>query len=252
MDVGPNLTPSDADDASPNADEHDQMWRRPGTAAQDQQPESAPDPEPEVKEGFIAGQIADVKKWFAGLQIQQIWHVVAVAVVLATAGFGGMDTVAPKSTTFQVNQSHSTGELTMVIKRAVLKSSLSNDRRVVFQPQEHRLYLAVVATVTNNGVVPEIFGGFGSIITPVGIPYRLADPAPVIRMSDATPAVLQPAATDDLAFIWNVADDAIKPGMPVTFRLPNRSFGAFSVGYGQGWVDSLTYADITVPVAGAA
>ena len=206
------------------------------------------EPETEAKQGFIAGQIADIKKWFAGLQIQQLWQYALVLVVLATAGFGGMDTVTPKSTTFAANQSHSTGELTLVVQRAAVKTELKNEQRVVFRPQDGRRYLAVLATVTNNGTVPERFGPFGRTMIPVGIPYQEAYPASVVRVSDSSPAVLQPGATSDLIFVWSVPDNAIKPGGQVTLRVPNRIFGDYRAGFGRGWVDGPTSADITLGV----
>jgi len=229
-------------------DQSDAVWRRPGTTATDAQADAQPDPaEPEP--GFIAAQIAKVKQWFADLQIQQMWHLIAGAIVLATAGFGGMDTVEPKPTTFAADQPHNTGQLTLVVHRAAVKPSLGTGQRVVFQPEDGRRYLALLATVTNNGTVPATFGAFGRTLIPVDVPYQTAYPAPVVRVSDASPAIVQPAATEDVIFVWNVPESAVTSRTTIEFRVPNRRFGDYLTGYGKGWVDLPTYADITVPVA---
>jgi hypothetical protein len=229
------------------------VWRRPAaTATAGEQPDPEAGQEPAATTGFIAAQIAQTKNWFAGLQIQQIWHIVAVLIVLAAAGFGGMDTVEPKPTRFSVNQPHSTGQLTLVVHRAGVKASLGTDRRVVFGPQDGRRYLAVFATVTNDGTVPATFGAFGQTIIPVGIPYRAAYPSGVVRVSDASPAVVQPGATADVIFVWDVPESAVKSISAVNLRVPNRSFGDYRTGYGKGWVDLPTYADIALPVTVAA
>ncbi|MUM17740.1 hypothetical protein FZI91_14900 [Mycobacterium sp. CBMA271] len=238
-------------DGGQTPDDPNAAWRRPGgdegvhVPAPAAAPASEAPPAP-ARESFAAGQRADIRKWLAGLQIQQLWHVFAVIAVVTTAGLGGMDTVAAAPAGFSLNQAHSTGELTIVVMRARLVPSIGK----VFKPLEGRLYLALVANVTNDGTVPEGFGPFGRTVIPVQIPYQTAYPAPVIRQSDGSSARLQPGMTEELIFVWSVPSNALAVGDTATFRVPDRKFGDTATGFGRMWVDADSYADITVPIEG--
>lgn len=230
----------------------DAAWARPGTAestpvdaarAAGAQPASAPLP----PDGFWSRRALEVRTAIAGLTLSQIFQIIAMVAVFATAGFGGLATAKPVPKTFAPGQAHGTGQTTIVVQRATLLAEVVGDKRVVYKKEPGRMYLAVRATITNNGKVTEGFGSFGGWpLILVGIPHKKAYPDGPLRISDSSRAQLQPGQTGDLAFVWSIPADALHPGDDVVLRVPNRVFTHYSVGYGSGWVDGRTYADVTV------
>lgn len=253
MDGEPDPTSSGPGPGGEIPDDPNAAWRRPVAAGS-----AAPTPEPpaEIPDGleapnsFLSRRVLEFKAMLAGLTIKQMWQTFVIVVVFATAGFGGLDTVTPPPKTFQADEKHDTGEFIIVVKRASLVPEIKLGNRVVYKQQPGRKYLGVVASLTNNGKVRAGFGVISGVMpmTPIGIPYQIPIPAPPVRLSDATRAAIQPGLTEEVALIWSVPETALNPGDQVTFRTPDREYGSYTLGYGDGWKDTATYADITLTV----
>ena len=64
---------------------------------------------------------------------------------------------------------------------------------------------------------------------------------------------LGPGLQQQLAFLWQVPEDALSEGDSVTVRVWRKQFRQGMVTYGQQWVDSRTeYGQVVVPVQGPA
>lgn len=256
MDGEPDPTLSGPGPGGETPDDPNAAWRRP--VGPEPLAAAVPAPEPATStaanagpaDNFFSRRILEVKATLAGLTIKQMWQTLVVVVVFATAGFGGLDTVTPPVKTFKPEEKHDTGELTIVVKRARLVPEITFGSRVIYKKEPGRQYLAVVATLTNNGAVPEKFGPISGTMpmAPVGVPYQVPMPAPPMRVSDATRAAIQPGITDDVALVWSVPDNAVRVGDQITFRTPDREYGSYTVGYGDGWMNTNTYADVTLTV----
>lgn len=83
-----------------------------------------------------------------------MWHVVAVAAILATAGFGGLDTVDKTPKTFDVGQPFDNNQFVIVVKKARVVPEVVGDGRVLVKAKPGRVYLGVIAEVTNKGSMP--------------------------------------------------------------------------------------------------
>ncbi|MGH3725838.1 MAG: hypothetical protein ACRDUS_17145 [Mycobacterium sp.] len=250
MDGEPDPTSSGPGPGGSIPDDPNAAWRRPDAAAPVPEPHAVVPEKPAPRNNFLSRRILEFRAMLAGLTINQMWQTVVVVVVFATAGFGGLDTVTPPAKTFTSDEKHDTGELNMVVKRASLIPEITLGSHVVYKLQPGRKYLGVVASLTNNGTIPVTFGVIGGVMpmVPIGIPYQVPFPAPPIRISDATRAAIQPGLTEDVALVWSVPDTAVAVGDEVTFRTPDREYGSYTVGYGDGWMNAATYADITLTI----
>ncbi len=179
------------------------------------------------------------------LKLRQL-RSLAAGVILAVAGlFGGLDTVDTGPTVFAADQPHSDGQFTLTVARATAVDELRAGRRVVAPAQPGLRYLGVVSTVANDGTIPGRLVGELQLreppqSTPVGV-FRMADGSPITQLG--------PGLEENLVFVWRIPDDAIRPGLDVTLRVPQKRFTELLVTYGKDWVPSTTdYAEITLPV----
>ncbi|WP_078277720.1 hypothetical protein [Mycobacteroides franklinii] len=253
MDGEPDPTSSGPGPGGGVPDDPNAVWRRPGAAEPSAglQEESSADvaTESDLPPGFLARRILELRAWLAGLTLAQMGQLLAVVAVFATAGFGGLAAADPPEKTFAANTSHIAGQMTIEIKRASLVPQIALGTRVIYKEEPGRRYLGVIATLTNNGPAPDSFGPIsGPLISPVGIPFKEAYPQGPLRISDATRAVLQPGLTETVAFVWSVPENAVTVGDDVIFRVPDRQYGHYTVGYGSGWLEATTYADITMKI----
>jgi hypothetical protein len=187
---------------------------------------------------------ARVRRWFAGLQFRQMWQLTIALLLAATAGFGGLDTVATEVTLFKPGEKFSDGEFTVTIKRATLVNELPG----VGPAKPGRRYLGVVATLRNDGTVP------GRLRDELEL---LDQPAKEFfgawRFTDGSPIqTLGPGLTEQLVFTWVLPDTALGPGEAVTVRIWKKEFTQLMVAYGgKEWIDSPTeYGQTVVPVGG--
>lgn len=188
---------------------------------------------------------ARVRQWFSGLGFKQMWQLVVVVVLAATALFGGLEDADTEVTRFEPGEEFSDGQFTLAVARASLVDEIMVGTRVVVPDNPGRKYLGLVVWIRNDGSVP---GNLLDEFDIVGHPgQRLAG---VFRMADSTySARLGPGLDDEMAFVWELPDNAVVPGESVTLRVWKKKYTELMVTYGQAWVDSVTdYGEITVPV----
>lgn len=170
---------------------------------------------------------------------------IAVAAILAaTALFGGLDSVATKVTAFTPGQEFSDGQFTVTVDRATLVSELrAGGTQLPAKPG--RRYLGVVADIRNDGTVPGKLEGELDLRDETGAQFVGAS-----RMADGSRlGTLGPGLADQLAFVWEVPETAVKAGESVTLRLWQKQFEELRVTFGEAWVDSETdYGQVAVPV----
>lgn len=202
--------------------------------------------------GFVGRAIVAVRSWWNGLEFVQMWHIVVVAAILATAGFGGLDTVSKTPTTFKPGEPFDNNQFLIVVRKATVLQEVVGDRRVLAKAKPGRVYLGVSADVTNKGQIP---GSVSAMFSLPGLPdVQNADLAfrgrpSSFRVDDGTALqVLQPGLTEVAALVWSVPATAVHPGSQVEIRVPFRKYGAGYVIYGAGWRDANEYATVVVPV----
>ncbi|MBB3606899.1 hypothetical protein FHT40_006592 [Mycolicibacterium sp. BK556] len=186
-----------------------------------------------------------IRRWFAGLGFSQMGQLLTVAILGATALFGGLDTVSTTVTPFQPGDQFSDGPFTVTVDRASFPREIRAGTWLVAPKAEGLRYLAVVATLHNDGTVPasvddeldlrdepnkRFFGVF-----------RIADGSRITRIG--------PGLSEEVATLWTLPEDALRDGDSVTLRVWKKEFHELMVTYGQTWLDSLTeYGQVSVPV----
>jgi hypothetical protein len=185
-----------------------------------------------------------IRRRFADLGLRQIWQLVVAVILIVTALFGGLDGVDTTVTKFAPDQAFSDGQFTLTVRRASLVNELPATN-IGLSAKPGRRYLGVVTDVRNDGTVSGKLAGELDLRGTVNTRFVGA-----VRMADGTSVGrLGPGLSDQLAFVWEVPEDMIKPGESVTFRVWKKHFDELLVSYGKAWVDSLTdYGQITVPV----
>ncbi len=186
-----------------------------------------------------------VRRWVSGLGVSQIRTIVVVAILAATAAFGGLDTVAKTATTFKPGEAFSDGQFTVTLERAVLVSSIKAGTRTVAPEKPGRRYLGIVAGVTNDSTVP---GTLTDELDVRGLPDL--EPVGAMRLTDGMPVgFLGPGLTEQVAFIWEMPADALRDGDTVTVRIWQKQYHELLVTYGKAWLDSLTdYGQAEIPL----
>lgn len=185
---------------------------------------------------------ARVRRWFAGLGLKQMWQLVVVLVLAATALFGGLENANTKVTVFQPGEEFSDGQYTLTVERARVVEEIEG----VLYDQPGSRYLAVVVMIRNDGHTP---GNLLRAIELTGHPdgrfvgaYRLAD--------GTYNTNLGPGLQQETAFFWELPDGSSVDA--VTLRIWKKKFSELMVTYGEAWLDSVSeYGQVTVPVASA-
>lgn len=175
-----------------------------------------------------------------------MWQFAIALILVATAGFGGLDTVNTRVTQFKPGEEFSDGEFTVTIERARLVNEVHGGGRVLGPATPGRRYLGVVATIRNDGTVP---GRLRDELELLGQPDKRFFGA--WRFSDGSPAqTLGPGLTEQLVFTWVLPETALGPGDEVTLRIWKKKFTQLMVAYGgKEWIDSQTdYGQTIVPV----
>jgi hypothetical protein len=186
-----------------------------------------------------------VRRWFADLGFHQMWQVGVVVLLAATALFGGLDNADTEVTEFKPGEKFSDGQFTLTVDRATLVTELASGGTVMMPARQGRRYLGVVADVRNDGTVPGTLQGELDLRDESDTKYL-----GTVRMADGSPIVtLGPGLGDQLAFVWDVPDDALHAGDSVTLRVWKKQFKEYTVTYSQAWTYSLTkYGQVSVPV----
>ncbi|NGX08000.1 hypothetical protein [Mycobacteroides franklinii] len=254
MDGEPDPTSSGPGPGGGVPDDPNAVWRRPG-GAEPVEPtttvsESAVPPAPR---GVVGRLTAWVRSWWNDLEFVQMWHVVAVAAILATAGFGGLDTVDKTTKSFTVGQPFDNNQFVIVVKNARIVPEVVGDGRVLAKAMPGRVYLGVTAQITNNATMPGSVSAMFSLpkVPDVWSADMIARDQPSsFRVHDQSPLfVLQPGLTENAVVIWNVPAAAVKQGSNVEVQVPFRKYAASGyVIYGASWRDTADHASVLVPV----
>ncbi|MBF9315884.1 hypothetical protein [Mycobacteroides chelonae] len=253
MDGEPDPTWSGPGPGGDIPDDPNAAWRRPvgteppqaGVAIEESPTRSAP-------HGVIGRTIDWVRTWWNDLEFVQMWHVVTVLAIVTTAGFGGLDAVDKTPQTFDLGKPFDNGEFTITVQKAVLRSEIVGGGAVIAKEKPGRMYLAVLAEVTNNSdrvdVVSSQFS-LPNVPDVQDISQFQGQRAVTLRIEDGSFLVgLQPDITEKVAVVWSVPSAAVPPGSTVSVQVPYRKFSRGLVLYGEGWVDDGKSATTTVPV----
>lgn len=186
------------------------------------------------------------RNWLAGWGFKEWRRAGLVAVLVATAAFGGLDTVDKKITDIKAGERFDTGRFEMTIERATLVDAVRAGSRTLMAEKPGHRYLGLVVSVKNNGTLP------GAVHNPLVLP-RLpgAGLLTSMRLADGTISVrLGPGLSDQIVVLWEVAEDAISVGDELPVRVLKEVRKA-SVTFGQAWVRNETsYGRLAVPVGG--
>ena len=159
------------------------------------------------------------------------WLITSVSAVLLalSAVVGGLDDapVVPVPV-IEAGDSHAGTELTIVVNGALLIDAFPEQSIV---PDEGNRLLVVRATVENTTAEPRRLADGSTADTDsigiAGIP-GLEDGEPperILVIDDGSDrAVVQPGVPVELAYLWEVAGDAVGEGDPVTVNLMDRDF----------------------------
>lgn len=151
-------------------------------------------------------------------------------VLLATAGFGGLaDAPATALPAVGAGESVTGAQLRIAVERAVLIDGFPEQHIV---PDPGNRLLVLVTEVENLTDVPvptsdEI--GAADNLRPVGVPGldAASEPFTVVVLDDAAElAELQPRVPVELAYIWQVADDALVADDPIEVDVYDKSYRA--------------------------
>ena len=181
-------------------------------------------------------------QWFARLTAPQTRRVALLLVLVATAAFGGLDTVNKQVTPFTPGEEFNDGEYTVTVDRAKLVDELKG---TYGSPKPGMKYLGVLTTLRNDGTVPgrlrqqldlrdvkqaEFFGAF-----------RYRDGSAIQNLG--------PGLTEQLVFSWQVPDSVAQSLESVTIRVWKKTYTQLKVTYGgKEWIDTDNYGQVAVPV----
>ena len=181
-------------------------------------------------------------QWFTRLTAPQTRRVALLLVLVATAAFGGLDTVNKQVTPFKPGEEFNDGEYTVTVDRARLVDDLTG---TYGRPEPGKKYLAVVTILRNDGTVPgrlrdqldlrdvkeaEFFGAF-----------RYRDGSAIQNLG--------PGLSEQLVFSWQVPDSVAQSLGSVTIRVWKKTYTQLKVTYGgKEWIDTDNYGQVAVPV----
>ncbi|OBK71452.1 hypothetical protein A5651_18555 [Mycobacterium sp. 1274761.0] len=176
----------------------------------------------------------------------QTGRVALVLVLLATAAFGGLDTVDKEVTPFDPGQEFSDGQYTLIIERARVVNELKG---TYGKPKPGLLYLGVLVTVRNDSAVP------GRLHSQLDLrDVRGAELFGIFRFRDGSPIqTLGPGLSEELVFAWQVPESTAKSLRSVTIRVWKKKYSQLKVTYGdKAWIDTDDYGQVVVPVKDSA
>ncbi|WP_234816346.1 hypothetical protein [Mycolicibacterium agri] len=184
--------------------------------------------------------------WFERLGSQKTRRAALLIVLVATAAFGGLDTVNKQVTPFNTGEEFNDGQYTVTIERARLVDELKGTYGT---PKPGKMYLGVVATLRNDGTVPGRLRNQLDLRDVEGKEFF-----GVFRLRDGSAVqTLGPSLTEQLVFAWLVPDDVARSLDSVTLRVWKKKYTQLMVTYGgKEWIDTDTYGQVVVPVKDAA
>jgi hypothetical protein len=201
----------------------------------------------DAKPGVVARMRSAVWRQLSEWGFSEWWKAIVAVVLASTALFGGLDTVDTSVTTFKPGDEFSDGEFTVKVERAALVPELRAGNTVVAREKPGRRYLGVVAHLRNDGTTP---GRMAGELDLRDVPDNVFVGA--LRLSDGSRmATLGPGLSEQVAFVWELPENALAVGDSVTLRVWKKQFRQLMTTYGETWVDSLTdYGQTVVQVGG--
>jgi hypothetical protein len=184
--------------------------------------------------------------WFARLTDPRTRRVALLLILLATAAFGGLQTVDKQVTPFASGEEFSDGEFTVTVERARVVDELKGTYGTV---KPGKVYLGVLTTLRNDGTVP------GRLRDQLDLRDVPGDEFfGVFRFRDGSAIqTLGPGLTEQLVFAWLVPESAARSLQSVTIRVWKKNYKQLMVTYGgKEWIDTDNYGQIVMPVKGSA
>lgn len=177
----------------------------------------------------------------------QIRRIGLLLVLAATAAFGGLDTVDTRVTPFSVAEKFDDGQYTVTVERARFLRELKGGMATIGAAEPGKVYLGVVASVTNTGTVP---GRLRNLFDLQDLPGR--EFFGTFRFRDGSPIQnLGPGLTEQLVFTWLLPESSAQSVAAVTIRVWKKTYTQLMVTYGgKEWIDTDDYGQIVVPVQG--
>jgi hypothetical protein len=172
--------------------------------------------------------------------------VALLLILLATAAFGGLQTVDKQVTPFASGEEFSDGEFTVTVERARVVDELKGTYGTA---KPGKVYLGVLTTLRNDGTVP------GRLRDQLDLRDVPGDEFfGVFRFRDGSAIqTLGPGLTEQLVFAWLVPESAARSLQSVTIRVWKKNYKQLMVTYGgKEWIDTDNYGQIVMPVKGSA
>jgi hypothetical protein len=167
--------------------------------------------------------------------------------LVATAAFGGLDTVDKRVTVFKPGEEFNDGQSVITVERARVVNEVKGGGHTVGPATPGRHYLGVVATVKNTSTVPARLRNEFDLLD-----RRDQEFFGTFRNRDGSAIqTLGPGLTESLAFMWTLPEAEVQPGQSVTLRVWKKKYTQLMVTYGgKEWLDDLNhYGETTVSVA---
>jgi hypothetical protein len=168
--------------------------------------------------------------------------VALLLILVATAAFGGLQTVDKQVTPFKSGEEFSDGEFTVTIERARVVDELKG---TYGSAKPGKVYLGVVTTLRNDGTVPGRLRDQLDLRDVSGEEFF-----GVFRYRDGSAIqTLGPGLTEQLVFASLLPDTAVQSLQSVTIRVWKKKYTQLMVTYGgKEWIDTDNYGQIVVPV----
>lgn len=187
-----------------------------------------------------------VRNWLSGWGFKEWRRAGLVAVLVATAAFGGLDTVNKQITDLKPGEMFKNGRFEISVQRATLVDEVLAGGRTMFAEKEGRRYLGLVVKVRNTSTLP---GNVSNAVGLDGLPD--ADFLSSFRLADGTITVrLGAGLADEIVLVWDLPRDALAVGAALPVRIWKEARKS-NVTVSQGWVRSQTdYGRLDVIVGG--
>ncbi len=179
-------------------------------------------------------------KWFAGIG--------TAAFLIATAAFGGMNTVAaPALPALEAGETHTNELYALTVEKAFLLDELPGSGAY---PAADEQVVALRVRFENVWTSPESTGTLSSMPKMFALSVADAVFASTVRIDDETLSPwLQPGVPAVLALVWTVPRGSLTDGDDLTVTISDLSLhtGSF-VASGQWWTDPKEAATMALPL----